>query len=72
MMTRNHHPSALRLGLAQGWDYRALYIALLEDLAATAGILRYHIYADSELSLEVKRSLQKSAAAPFIRRLVSE
>lgn len=63
---------ALRLGLSQGWDYSALYIALLEDLAATAGILRYHIYTDDELSLEVKRSLQKSAAAPFICGVVSK
>lgn len=63
---------ALRLGLSQSWDYRALYIALLEELAATAGILRYHIYTDDELSLEVKRSLQKSAAAPLIRRAVQE
>ncbi len=63
---------ALRLGLSQSWDYRALYIALLEELAATAGILRYHIYTDDELSLEVKRSLQKSAAAPLIRRAVPE
>lgn len=54
---------ARRLKLKEEWDYKDMYLAILEELAATLKISRYRVYRDGELSREIHKRLLKSGGS---------
>lgn len=48
---------AKRLKLSANWDYRELYLRLLEELAVELKIFRYRVYTEGEFSGEIYRAL---------------
>lgn len=48
---------ALRFRLKAGWNYKDLYLMLLEDLALKLKLFRYRIYTAGELAREVYKHL---------------
>lgn len=50
---------AKQLKLKEGWDYRDLYLMLLEDLALGHKIFRYRVYTAAELERELRKKTDK-------------
>lgn len=48
---------AVRLKLKEDWDYKELYLAVLEEMAIKLKLKRLHIYTSEELTKEVQKSL---------------
>ncbi len=48
---------AVRLKLKEDWDYKELYLAVLEEMAKKLKLKRLHIYTSEELTKEVQKSL---------------
>lgn len=48
---------ARKLGLKEEWDYRDLYLAVMEEMAKKVRINRFRIYTVQELSEEIQRRL---------------
>lgn len=55
---------AVRLGLSKDWDYRELYLAILEELASALKLNRYHVYRADELYREIYKGLLKTGKLP--------
>lgn len=51
---------AKKLRLKEGWDYRDLYVMVLEELALKLKIFRYRVYTAEELVKEIHKTLIKS------------
>lgn len=49
--------AAKRLKLGSGWNYKKLYLAILEDLAIQLKINRYHIYTVDTLVRTIRKEL---------------
>ena len=59
--TENVFPELAReLKLKPDWDYKDMYLAILEELAVTFKISRYRVYKADELAREIHRSLLKA------------
>ena len=59
--TENVFPELAReLKLKPDWDYKDMYLAILEELAVTFKISRYRVYKSDELAREIHKSLLKS------------
>lgn len=59
--TENVFPELAReLKLKPDWDYKDMYLALLEELAVTFKISRYRVYKADELAREIHKSLLKA------------
>ncbi len=54
---------AAELRLKEGWDYRGLYMAVLEEAARRAGISRFQIYTPDELEGLIRIRTGKTGAA---------
>lgn len=50
---------AEKFGLREEWDYRDLYLMILEQLAGTLRISRFQIYTAEELSFQIHQKLRK-------------
>lgn len=50
---------ARKLSLAQDWDYRDLYLGILEYLAKKLRISRFQVYTDQELLLKIHQKLRR-------------
>lgn len=50
---------AKQMKLKDGWDYRDLYLTILEDLALKVKIFRYRVYTADELAREICKVLLK-------------
>ena len=50
---------AKKLGLKEDWDYRDLYLAVLEELAKKVKMNRFHIYTPQELSVGIQKRLAR-------------
>ena len=48
---------ARKLGLKEDWDYRDLYLTVLEEMARKLRVNRFHIYTAQELSQEIQRRI---------------
>ena len=48
---------ARKLGLKEDWDYRDLYLTVLEEMAKKLRVNRFHIYTAQELSREIQRRI---------------
>ena len=48
---------ARKLGLKEDWDYRDLYLTVLEEMARKLRVNRFHIYTAQELSREIQRRM---------------
>ncbi len=48
---------ARKLGLKEDWDYRDLYLTVLEEMARKLRVNRFHIYTAQELSREIQRRI---------------
>ncbi len=48
---------ARKLGLKEDWDYRDLYLTVLEEMAKKLRVNRFHIYTAQELSREIQRRM---------------
>lgn len=46
--------------LKEGWDYRDIYLIILEELALKYRIFRYRVYTADELAREIHKALLKS------------
>ena len=56
--TENVFPELAReLKLKPDWDYKDMYLAILEELAVTFKISRYRVYKADELAREIHKSL---------------
>lgn len=51
---------AVKLKLKEDWDYKDMYLAILEEMAAALKISRYRVYRDDELSKEIQKRLFKT------------
>lgn len=51
---------AKKLKLKEGWNYRDLYVMILEELALKLKIFRYRVYTAEELVKEIHKALIKS------------
>lgn len=51
---------ARELKLKPDWDYKDMYLAILEELAVTFKISRYRVYKADELAREIHKSLLKA------------
>lgn len=61
--TENVFPELAReLKLKPDWDYKDMYLAILEELAVTFKISRYRVYKADELAREIHKSLLKAEA----------
>lgn len=49
---------AAQFKLKEGWDYKDLYLGILEDLAKRLRVRRFRIYTVDELLCEIRRKLQ--------------
>jgi NTE family protein len=49
---------ALDFKLKEGWDYKDLYLGLLEDLAKRLKVKRFRIYTVEELLFEIRKKIQ--------------
>ena len=59
--TENVFPELAReLKLKPDWDYKDMYLAILEELAVTFKISRYRVYKADELAREIHKSLLKA------------
>lgn len=59
--TENVFPELAReLKLKPDWDYKDMYLAILEELAVTFKISRYRVYKADELAWEIHKSLLKA------------
>lgn len=59
--TENVFPElAGELKLKPDWDYKDMYLAILEELAVTFKISRYRVYKADELAREIHKSLLKA------------
>lgn len=59
--TENVFPELAReLKLKPDWDYKDMYLAILEELAVTLKISRYRVYKADELAREIHKSLLKA------------
>lgn len=59
--TENVFPELAReLKLKPDWDYKDMYLAILEELAVTFKISRYRVYKADELAREMHKSLLKA------------
>ena len=59
--TENVFPELAReLKLKPDWDYKDMYMAILEELAVTFKISRYRVYKADELAREIHKSLLKA------------
>lgn len=59
--TENVFPELAReLRLKPDWDYKDMYLAILEELAVTFKISRYRVYKADELAREIHKSLLKA------------
>lgn len=59
---------ALRLKLKEEWDYKDMYLAILEELAVTLKISRYRVYRADELTREIhKRILKSEGILPAVK-----
>ena len=59
--TENVFPELAReLKLKPDWDYKDMYLAMLEELAVTFKISRYRVYKADELAREIHKSLLKA------------
>lgn len=56
---------ARKLRLKESWDYRDLYLAILEELAQTARVSRYHVYRDGELMRAIQKALGRQRGRTF-------
>ena len=56
---------ARKLRLKESWDYRDLYLAVLEELAQTARVSRYHVYRDGELMRAIQKALGRQRGRTF-------
>lgn len=54
---------AKKLKLPEDWDYRDLYLGILEELAVKLKIFRYRVYTAGELAGEIHRELGKRRGA---------
>ena len=62
--TENVFPELAReLKLKPDWDYKDMYLAILEELAVTFKISRYRVYKADELAREIHKSLLKAEGA---------
>ena len=48
---------ARKLGLKEDWDYRDLYLTVLEEMAKKLRVNRFHIYTAQVLSREIQRRM---------------
>ena len=48
---------AEKLKLKADWDYKELYLAVLEEMAKKLGLKRLHIYTSEELIKEIQKRL---------------
>lgn len=51
---------AKRLKLKESWDYKDMYLAILEELSITLKISRYRVYRADELAREIHKALLKA------------
>lgn len=59
--TENVFPElAKKLKLHQEWDYKDMYLAILEELASAFKISRYRVYRTDELAREIHKALLKA------------
>lgn len=60
-ISENVFPELAReLKLKPDWDYKDMYLAILEELAVTFKISRYRVYKADELAREIHKSLLKA------------
>nr|WP_314460326.1 patatin-like phospholipase family protein [uncultured Clostridium sp.] len=53
---------AAEFKLKEGWDYKDMYLGLLEDLAKRLKVKRFRIYTVEELLLEIRRKIHMLGA----------
>ncbi|MGC6176688.1 patatin-like phospholipase family protein [Lacrimispora sp. 38-1] len=53
---------AVDFKLKEGWNYKDMYLGLLEDLAKRLKVKRFRIYTVEELLLEIRRKIHKLGA----------
>ncbi len=53
---------AVDFKLKDGWNYKDMYVGLLEDLAKRLKVKRFRIYTVEELLLEIRRKIHKLGA----------
>jgi len=53
---------AVDFKLKEGWNYKDMYVGLLEDLAKRLKVKRFRIYTVEELLLEIRRKIHKLGA----------
>ncbi len=53
---------AVDFKLKDGWNYKDMYVGLLEDLAKRLKVKRFQIYTVEELLLEIRRKIHKLGA----------
>lgn len=66
--TENVFPElAVKMKLKEDWNYKDMYLGILEELASTLKITRYRVYKTDELVREIHKALLKSDGRLIVR-----